>query len=105
MKYYNLPAATYGGCLGLSLDIYLLYICMLIASNTVLLNYNFIFNCVSMCGATRKPDCIPVTCLYGTCFLVAWNIHVSHNLPCATHGIATCRIANHGITTCGVVML
>ena len=31
----------------------------------------------------------PVTSLCGPCFLVAWNIHVSCNSSCATHGIIT----------------
>ena len=38
----------------------------------------------------------PITWLHGPHFLVAWNIHVSCNLSCATHGIVTC-----GIITCG----
>ena len=38
---------------------------------------------------------IPVTCLREPRFLVAWNIHVSCNLLCATRGIVTREIATH----------
>ena len=58
--------------------------------DTVLLNYNFIFTCVSTRGATRKLQCIPNMCLCGPCFLVVWSIHISCNLPCSMRGIATC---------------
>ena len=37
----------------------------------------------------EKSTNIPVTCLRGPRFLMAWNIHVLCNLPCAMHGIAT----------------
>ena len=41
----------------------------------------------------RKLQYIPITCLRGPHFLVMWNIHVSCNLPCATHGIAMLGVA------------
>ena len=45
-------------------------------------------------------------CMYHV-FLMAWNIHVSCNLLCATHGTTICRIATyrkarHGIATYGI---
>ena len=61
----------------------------------ILLNYNLTFTCVFMCNATRKLQCIPVTCLHGPCFLVVWNMHISCNLLCTM-----CRIATHGVATC-----
>ena len=45
-----------------------------------------------MCDAMRNLQCIPVICLHGPRFLVAWNIRVSCNLPCAT-----CVIVRHGV--------
>ena len=47
-----------------------------------------------MRGATRNLQCIPVTCLCGPRFLVAWNINILCNLPCGTHGIV-----KHGVVT------
>jgi len=44
---------------------------------TVPLNYNFIFTRVYTRGTTRKLQCLPVTCLRGTRFLVACNAHVT----------------------------
>ena len=69
---------------------------------TVLLNYNFIFTYVSTRGAMRKLQCILVMCLRGPRFLVAWNIYVSCNLPCATCRIAMGGITTHGIAVCGI---
>ena len=60
----------------------------------VLLNYNFTIPLVSTCGAMRNLHCIPVMCLCGPYFLMAWNIHVSCNLLCAM-----CGIVKHGIAT------
>ena len=50
---------------------------------------------MSMWGATRILQCIPVMCLHGPHFLVAWNMHISCNLPPATHGISTFGVAVH----------
>ena len=66
------------------------------------LNYDFIFPCVSTRGVMRNLQCIPVTCLRGPCFLMAWNIHMLCNLPCAMHGIVTRRIVTHGKATQGI---
>ena len=55
------------------------------------LNYNFIFMCVSTHGATRKLQCISITCLCGPHYLVVWNIHISCNLWYAV----TCEIATN----------
>ena len=62
---------------------------------TVLLNYNFIFTHMSTLGAMRKLQYIPITCLRGPRFLVAWNIHVLCNLPYATRGITMHEVAMH----------
>ena len=62
-------------------------------------NYNFTVPRVSMHGATRNLQFIPITCLRGPCFVVAWNIHGSCNLPCAT-----CGIVRHGLAACLTVM-
>ena len=43
----------------------------------------------------------PIMWLCGPRFLVVWNIHISCNSSCATHGIVTCGIMMHGIVTCG----
>ena len=68
------------------------------------LNYNFISPCVFTRGAMRNLQCIPVMCWHRPCFLRVWNIHVSCNLPCATHGMAMRRIAIHGKATHGIAM-
>ena len=44
---------------------------------TVPLNYNFIFTRVYTRGTTTNLHPLPVTCLRGPRFLVAWNIHAS----------------------------
>ena len=60
----------------------------------ILLNYNFIVT-------HMVPREIPVMCLRGPHFLVAWDIHILCNLPCATcgiirHGVGTHVTAMHG---------
>ena len=53
---------------------------------------------MSMRGAMRIQQCIPITCLCGphflVVFLVVWNINGLCNLPCAMSGIV-----RHGIDT------
>ena len=89
----------FSGIYQISIPVVSFGLLMQIVSCTVPFNYNFIFTCVSMCGATRKIQCILIMCLYGPCFLMAWNIHISCNLLCATRGIATHRIAMRGVAT------
>ena len=52
----------------------------------------------------REITNTPVTCLHGPRFLVAWNIYISCNLPCATRAIAMHRIAVHRIAVHGIAM-
>ena len=55
-------------------------------------------------GATGKLQCIPVTCLRGPHFLMAWNIRIKCNLLCAMHGIAMHGVAMHGVAMCVTAM-
>ena len=57
-----------------------------------------------MHGAMRKLQYIPITCLREPRFLVAWNMLVSCNLPCATHEITTHGVATHVTATQGVCL-
>ena len=59
---------------------------------------------VSMCGATRNSHCIPAMCLHGPRFLIAWNILISCNLPCAMHGIVRHGVATHVTATQGTCL-
>ena len=44
-------------------------------------------------SAIRKLPCIPVMCLRKLRFLMVCNKHMSCNLLCTMHGIATHRVA------------
>ena len=59
------------------------------------LNYNFIYTRVHVWQHDKYLN-DPVTWLHGPRFLMAWDIHVSCNSSCATHGIVTRGIVTHG---------
>ena len=52
-------------------------------------------------GAMRNLQCIPVMCLLGPHFLVAWNIHVLCNLPYTMCGIVRHAVAMRETATQG----
>ena len=65
----------------------------------VLLNCNFVFTCMIMCGITTILQCIPVIYLHLPCLLVSCNVHISWK---HTHD-STCLVEAHTfITRCYV---
>ena len=48
-----------------------------------------------MCVHTCSHDHEKLRTMHPSCFLMAWNIHVTCNLLCAMHGIVTLGVTMH----------
>ena len=74
------------------------------ANSYRLVDYNYIptygnahFPCIITRGTMQILYCIPITCLCGTCLLLAWNVHVLWNVHVSwkyTH-VSTCLVEAH----------